>query len=331
MIAHLVGELEAAADIILCEGAMGLFDGTGAEGETGSSADLAQITGWPIVLIVDARGQGASVAALLRGFLKHWPSITISGVIFNRVSSDRHGLLLADAAGRHLPTLACLGTLPADPALTMPSRHLGLVPAEELGETEQILDRSATLIGRAVDLQRLTALAKISVLRAAAPTTAVPRLGRHIAIARDRAFCFTYPATLQGWQLAGAELSFFSPIADEKPDCDADAIYLPGGYPELWADRIEAAENFVTALRRAAAEGKSVYGECGGYMVLGDTLIDRDGRARRMAGLLPLVASFAERRLHLGYRSATLLQDAPLGVAGTGFRAHEFHYATIMS
>ena len=128
-LAALVAELEAGADIVLCEGVMGLFDGTGRDGEAGSTAELARVTGWPVVLVVDARGQGASVAALLHGFASHQPSVPLSGVIFNRVSSERHGALLAGAAARHLPRLACLGALPADPGLVLPSRHLGLVPA----------------------------------------------------------------------------------------------------------------------------------------------------------------------------------------------------------
>jgi cobyrinic acid a,c-diamide synthase len=330
-LARLVGELEAAADIVLCEGAMGLFDGTGSQGDNGSSADLARVTGWPIVLIVDARGQGASVAALLRGFVSHDPSIAISGVIFNRVSSDRHAALLAAVTARHLPSFACLGVLPADAALAMPSRHLGLVPADEAGETEGIIDRCATLIGRTVDLQRLMSLPRSSVLRAGAPTSILPGLGRHIAVARDRAFCFAYPAVSEGWRLGGAELSYFSPLADQPPDRAADAVYLPGGYPELWAGQLEGAATFVSGLRRAVAEGKPVYGECGGYMVLGEALIDAEGRSRRMAGLLPLVTSFAERRLHLGYRGATLLGNVPVGAVGASFRAHEFHYATTIS
>jgi cobyrinic acid a,c-diamide synthase len=134
---------------------------------------------------------------------------------------------------------------------------------------------------------------------------------------------------LDGWRSQHAELVFFSPLANEMPDDGADAVYLPGGYPELWADRLSSTEIFMTGLRRAAARGVMIYGECGGYMVLGDALIDREGRSRRMSGLLPLVTSFAERRLHLGYRRAILRTGTPLGTAGAGFRGHEFHYATI--
>ncbi len=328
-LAALVGKLEASADIVLCEGVMGLFDGTGSDGEAGSTAELARVTGWPIVLVVDARGQGASVAALLHGFASYQPSTPLAGAIFNRVSSERHGALLVAAANRHLPRLACLGYVPADPGLAVPSRHLGLVPAGENGDIEAVIERCAAHIGASVDVEWLLSLALGSVLTAAAGAAPVPPLGRRIAVARDEAFCFAYQAVLEAWRNEGAELAFFSPLADEPPDAAADAVYLPGGYPELWADRLASAEVFMTGLRRAAANGTAVYGECGGYMVLGDALIDREGRRRRMSGLLSLVTSFADRRLHLGYRRAILRIRSPLGTAGAVFRGHEFHYATI--
>ena len=149
-------------------------------------------------------------------------------------------------------------------------------------------------------------------------------------MARDDAFRFAYPAVLEGWRRAGAELTFFSPLTDEPPEPAADAVYLPGGYPELWAGRLAAADVFRACLRRAAAGGKPIYGECGGYMVLGEALIDADGRRHPMTGLLPLVTSFAERRLSLGYRCVALLGGGPLGACGARFRGHEFHYATVV-
>jgi len=329
-LARLVAELEAAADIVLCEGVMGLFDGTGAEGEVGSTAELARATGWPVVLIVDAHGQGASVAALLRGFAAHQLGVPLAGVVFNRVSGERHGALLAAAVARHLPFLACLGALPADPALTLPSRHLGLVPAGELEQADAVINDCAAQIGLAVDVDRLLQLARSSILATAARPGHISPLGQHIAVARDQAFCFAYPALLDGWRGYGASLTFFSPLADEPPDPTADSVYLAGGYPELWAERLASAEAFIAGLRQAAADRKPVYGECGGYMVLGDGLIDAEGHKHRMTGLLPLVTSFAERRLHLGYRCATLLGERPLGAVGTRFRGHEFHYATVV-
>jgi cobyrinic acid a,c-diamide synthase len=328
-LAGLVAGLEATADLILCEGVMGLFDGTGAEGETGSTAELARLTGWPVVLVVDAHGQGASVGALLRGFATHEPAAPIVGVIFNRVASTRHHAVLEGATARHLPDLACLGALPSDPALILPSRHLGLVPAGEPADAERVIDHTAALIGASLDVDRLSNLARSSTLDDAPPTRGIPPLGRRIAVARDDAFRFAYPVLMEGWRREGAELVFFSPLANEPPDAAADAVYLPGGYPELWAGRLAAAEAFAIGLRGAAANGKPVYGECGGYMVLGEYLIDAEGRRQRMAGLLPLTTSFADRRLHLGYRGATLLASGPLGAAGSHFRGHEFHYATV--
>jgi cobyrinic acid a,c-diamide synthase len=328
-LAGLVAELQSRADIVLCEGVMGLFDGTGRDGEAGSTAELARVTGWPVVLVVDAKGQGASVAALLHGFAGHQPWVPLAGVIFNRISSERHRALLAGAAARHLPGLACLGTLPADPALVLPSRHLGLVPAGENSDADAVIERCAAHIGASVDVGRLLSLARGSVLAAPARAVPMPPLGRRIAVARDEAFRFAYHTLLEAWRSDGADLTFFSPLADEPPDADADAVYLPGGYPELWADRLASAGAFMTGLRRAAVNGVVIYGECGGYMVLGDALIDREGHSRRMSGLLPLVTSFAERRLHLGYRRAILRIGTPLGAAGTVFRGHEFHYATI--
>jgi cobyrinic acid a,c-diamide synthase len=330
-VAGIVAALEAEAELVLCEGVMGLFDGTGADGETGSTAALAQLTGWPVVLVVDARRQGASAAALVAGFAHHDPAVPLAGVIFNRVAGPRHRSLLETAMARHLPGLPCLGALPQDPELAMQERHLGLVPAGEQTAADTIIERAAAAIEAAVDIDRLLALARPGTLGGATPALPLPPLGQSIAIARDAAFAFAYPAVLAGWRRAGAALSCFSPLADEPPDPAADAIFLPGGYPELHAGALAAAECFLAGMRRAAAAGAAIYGECGGYMVLGEALIDASGQAHRMAGLLPLVTSFAVRRLHLGYRVVQLLGDGPLGRRDTGFRGHEFHYATTLS
>lgn len=327
-IAALVAEIEESAAIVLCEGVMGLFDGTGPDGEAGSTAELARLTGWPVVLIVDARGQGASVAALLRGFLAHQRQLQVAGVIFNRVSSGRHAELLESAVARHVPLLARLGALPYDPALVLPSRHLGLVPAGEASGAELAIERCAERIGVALDVDRVLASARSSVVVAGERAAPIRPLGRRMAVARDDAFCFAYSTILDGWRREGAELCFFSPLADEPPEPDADAVYLPGGYPELWAGCLSCAERLHAGLRQAASDGKPIYGECGGYMVLGDALVDAEARHWQMTGLLPLVTSFAERRLQLGYRCVALQANGPLGAVGTCFRGHEFHYAT---
>jgi cobyrinic acid a,c-diamide synthase len=327
-IAGLVSQLEASAEHILCEGVMGLFDGAGMEAK-GSTADLAAATGWPVVLVVDVRGQAASVAALLRGFAGHRADLPLAGVILNRVGGARHRRMIETAIAAALPDLPILGAVPRADALALPERHLGLVPAGEHAALGVFLDRAADCIAAHLDIASLLALARPSRLGAAPPPELLPLLGRRIAVARDDAFVFAYPTVLDGWRRGGADISFFAPLADEAPEAESDAVYLPGGYPELHGGRLAANARFLGGLRAAAGRSAAVYGECGGYMVLGEALIDSDGARHAMAGLLPLVTSFKARRLHLGYRALRLIAEGPLGAAGDRFRGHEFHYASI--
>ncbi len=327
----LVAQLERRAAHVICEGVMGLFDGAGAAA-AGSTADLAALTGWPVVLIVDAHGQGASAAALVRGFATHRPDVTLAGIIFNRVSSERHRVILSDALAASLPMLPVLGAVPRGDGLALPARHLGLVPAGEHAALDAFLDRAADHVAAAIDVAALLAVARRSSLPAPSERVQpLAPLGRHIAVARDAAFAFLYPSVLEGWMRGGAELSFFSPLADEAPASAADAVYLPGGYPELHGETLAGNSAFLSGLRAAANRQATIYGECGGYMTLGETLIDGAGIAHRMAGLLPLATSFAARRRHLGYRIFRLAAATPLGAAGALFRGHEFHYASIVS
>jgi cobyrinic acid a,c-diamide synthase len=328
-LAALVTELERDAELVLCEGVMGLFDGAGPDGESGSTAELARVTGWPVVLIVDAGGQGASIAALIAGFACHDRRVPLAGVILNRVASTRHRDLLTDAIARHLPDVPVVGVMSKDEKLTSSSRYLGLVPAKE-ANAGAVIEAAARQIAANFEIGGLMALARPSRLGAASGYPGLRPLGQRIVVARDDAFLFAYEATLAGWRRQGAEISFFSPLADKAPHPGADAIFLPGGYPELHAGKLAAAQRFLAALREAAAINKAIYGECGGYMVLGEGMIDADGRRHRMAGLLPLVTSFVTPRRHLGYRVATLLLPGPLGAARTRFRGHEFHYASVV-
>ncbi len=328
-IAATVAALAAQADLVLCEGAMGLFDGVDARG-TGSCADLASLLGWPVVLIVDAGAQAASAAALVRGFVQHRDDVDVAAVIFNRVGSAKHARLLDEAVAASLPRIARLGAIARHAGLALPERHLGLVQAREQPDLDSLIDRAADLVTAALDLDALVALARPARAPAqdARPAT-MPPLGQRIAVARDDAFAFAYPAMLDGWRRAGAEIVAFSPLADEAPDAKADAVFLPGGYPELHAGRLAANLTFLEGLRAAAARGAAVYGECGGYMVLGRTLTDAAGDPRAMAGLLPVATSFAARRLSLGYRAVKLARPTPFGARGTAYRGHEFHYATV--
>ena len=250
-------------------------------------------------------------------------------MVFNQVASTAHRAMVERACLAQSQDLPLLGWIPRDPLLALPERHLGLVQAGEIGALDTMLNGAAKLIEENLDMERLISLARPSALSGSVLSPPLPPLGQHIAVARDDAYAFAYPAILNGWRQAGAELSFFSPLADEAPDKQADAVYLPGGYPELHAGRLAATIRFLPELRRLAENGKWIYGECGGYMTLGQALQDQDGQYHAMGGLLPVITSFAKRRLHLGYRQCRLAANTPFGRPGALFRGHEFHYATI--
>ena len=324
-LAALIADLQRNASAIVAEGVMGLFDG--APDGRGSAADLSRRTGWPVVLVVDAAGMAASVAALVHGFASYDPEIPVAGVIFNRTGSKRHGELLRRAMQPlGIPVFGCVTR---NELLELPNRHLGLVQAREHPDLEGFLARAAGQVGREVDTEALLAAARPARFEPLEEGHGLPVLGRRIAVARDDAFAFCYPWVLDAWRRAGCEISFFSPLDDQPPDADADAVYLPGGYPELHAAQLAAAGRFKAALGRCAGRGAVVYGECGGYMVLGERLIDGDGVPHRMAGLLPVQTSFASPRLSLGYREVALAGDGVLGRKGARFRGQEFHFASV--
>ena len=315
------------ADLILCEGLMGLFDGVpAAPGRSGSSADIAAAFGWPVILVLDVSGQSQSAAATALGCAALDRRLGIAGVVLNRIGSMRHQMLATQAIERI--GLPVLGALRRAPEITLPERHLGLVQATETAELDLTLDRLAGFIEPQIDVDQLLSLAAPSRVDGFEAAPAFKPPGQRLAIARDGAFSFLYPHLLQGWRAAGAELSFFSPLADEAPPPDCDFCWLPGGYPELYAGQIAAATRFLDGTR-GFAESRPVHGECGGYMVLGRGLIDAGGTHHQMLGLLGLSTSFEKRRLTLGYREAELLADTPLGPRGVKLRGHEFHYATI--
>jgi len=330
MRAQLIGSLiethSAGADLCLVEGVMGLFDGVAERGQcgNGSTADLAALTGWPVILVLDVAAQAETAAAVALGCKTYRDDIAIAGVILNRVAGERHQRLVADAMARR--DLPVLGALSRDDDLALPERHLGLVQAAETGELETRLDRIADAVAAAVRLDDVVAAAGSLQLphNGSAPPLLPP--GQRIALAQDRAFSFLYPHVVAGWRQAGAEIVPFSPLADEAPDAACDAVWLPGGYPELNAAALARARAFKAGMGAAAARGAPIHGECGGYMVLGTGLETADGTRHEMLGLLGLETSFAKRRLHLGYRRARCRAGA---LAGEELYGHEFHYATV--
>jgi cobyrinic acid a,c-diamide synthase len=316
------------AELVLAEGSMGLFDGVARAGATGNgaSADIARRMGWPVVLVLDVSGQAQSAAATALGFSRFDPTVPIAGVILNRVASPRHERLAR--AGMDAMGIRVFGCLPRRGDLTLPERHLGLVQAVEHPDLDARIADYAAFLAAHVDLAALREAAGSNERGSVAPPSIHPPAQR-IALARDEAFSFTYPHLLDRWRAAGAEILPFSPLADDVPAADADLVWLPGGYPELHAGRLAAAGRFRAALHAHAAD-RPVHGECGGYMALGEALIDADGVRHAMAGLLGLVTSYAQRRMHLGYRRAVLHAPVAAMDAGTALAGHEFHYSTIL-
>ena len=306
---------EIDADIIIVEGVMGLFDGP--DGANGSTADLAETLALPIVLVIDAAKQAQSVAAVVHGFSTFRPSLNVAGVILNRVASDRHAKMISDSLHSRI-----LGIMRQNDSLIWPSRHLGLIQAQENQQLEAFIESAAAGVSRETFLDKINESATIFTNRNFESQKPMPPLAQNIAIASDLAFAFAYPHLLNDWRKQGAELSYFSPLNNETPK--GDAVFIPGGYPELHAGKLASNTVFLSALR---SHKGLIYGECGGYMVLGDAIVDADGTSHAMAGLLPVTTSFAKRKLQLGYRQLKPLS----GPWTSNLRGHEFHYSTITS
>ncbi|MGR3491846.1 MAG: cobyrinate a,c-diamide synthase [Shimia sp.] len=302
---------------LIVEAAMGLFDGAGIEGR-GSAADVAKRFDLPVVLVIDCARAAHSIGALVHGFVAHDPRVRFAGLILNRVGSVRHAAMLRHTLADAPPVL---GVIPRHDAFAHPSRHLGLVQAGERDDLADWLRSAAATLSSHMPCKDTVH----AWCPPASDWTPPPPPAQRIAVARDEAFAFAYPHLLRDWQAAGAEVRPFSPLADEAVP-DADFVFLPGGYPELHAGRLAHNSVFMRSLRNAA-QSSVIYGECGGYMVLGDTLKDADGTTHAMAGLLRLETSFATRKLHLGYRAA----ETPFpGIEG-GWRGHEFHHSVEVS
>ena len=308
--------LASGALPLIIEGAMGLFDGALPDGK-GSTADLARILGLPIVLVLDVASQAQSVAAVALGFSQLAPDIKIAGLILNKVASPRHNRMLCTAL--EPLGIPILGSVYRQTDLETPSRHLGLVQAQELEQLENFLDTTANMVSEAVDINQLLSLMS-NINQPSSIPKLLPPPAQSIAIAKDAAFSFSYPHLLREWHNMGAEISFFSPLENQAPKL-ADLIFLPGGYPELHAEKLANADIFKKAMKSAL----SVYGECGGYMAMGEGLVDAYGTRHEMLGLLSLETSFANRKLNLGYRNLT-----PKRLWSIPLTGHEFHYATTL-
>jgi cobyrinic acid a,c-diamide synthase len=296
------------ADVILIEGVMGLYDGTP------SSADLARAFDVPVMAVIDASAMAQTAGAVVHGLRDYGP-VRMAGVIANRIASEGHAAMVAAS----LRDIALFASLPRQ-ARSLPERHLGLVLPGEVDDLDNLLDELAgQLAFDEAAWQRLAPTPIVIPPACEAPAQALA--GKSIAVARDRAFMFLYPANLDTLRSLGATLRFFSPLADEPVPDDADAVYLPGGYPELHAQALSQASAWQASIQAAHRAGVPILAECGGMMALADTLVDQDGVAWPMAGLLPGRVAMQARLAGLGPQGL----PTPQGV----LRGHTFHYSRL--
>ncbi|MEH2122458.1 cobyrinate a,c-diamide synthase [Nostoc sp.] len=315
------------SEYALVEGVMGLFDGIGHGQEKQKSTDfastahIARLLDLPVVLVIDCSRLSGSVAAIAHGYESFDPRIKIAGVVLNRVGSDRHLSLLKDSL--EPLQLAILGVLRRQDNITIPDRHLGLVPTAELPELNALIDRLADLGDTCFDWQRLLPLLKSKPLPHP-PDPPHPPSSIRIAVARDRAFNFYYQDNLDLLQNLGAELVFWSPLEDAGIPKDVQGMYFGGGFPEVFAQQLAENTSVRDAVKTAILKGMPTVAECGGLMYLCEQIIDFEGKSWSMAGVLPTSAVMGGR-LTLGYRRAVALQDNLLVKAGTTVYGHEFH------
>ncbi|WP_037087526.1 cobyrinate a,c-diamide synthase [Neorhizobium vignae] len=329
LLRHLARGQAEDAELLLIESAMGLFDGiVSEENRSGAASDLARLFHLPVLLVLDVSGQSQTAGAIAYGFAHYDPTVKIAACVLNRAGSERHKKLCGDAI--QAAGIPVVGTVLRDPSLILPERHLGLVQASEHPEMDAHIERLADAMEASLDLDAIYAAAKPFNIPSGSTEKSLRPPGQRIALAQDAAFTFLYPHLMREWRSAGAEVVPFSPLADEAPPAGCDVCWLPGGYPELHAGKLANAEKFKSGLTRFA-ETKPVHGECGGYMVLGETLEDADGVTHVMTGLLSHRTSFAKRKMNLGYRQAELSEDSPIGRRGDTIRGHEFHYASVVS
>lgn len=322
-------------DLAVVEGGMGLFDGREGNAGTipqGSTAELALWLDAPVVLVINVQGQGQSVAVVIKGFEDFHPRLRVAGIIFNRTGSARHTRLLARAVETHCRARV-LGSIPRAAEITIPERHLGLQTADDFQGSSSFWDRLASFITEHVDLAALLTLAHTAGKLPQAPQCAkAPTQRQHIrlGVAQDAAFCFFYHDNFQRLRDAGAELAFFSPLADAGLPNDLDALWIGGGYPELRAEALATNVTMCENVRRFAAAGRPIYAECGGLMYLCKTLHDTAALSHFMVEVFPFTTRMTPRWRALGYREITATPGNPFFPVGLRLRGHEFHYSEIV-
>jgi cobyrinic acid a,c-diamide synthase len=321
------------ADIAVIEGVMGLFDGSNWHDERASTAQIAKLLRAPVLLVVDIAGAARSAAAVVLGCQHFDPDLTLRGVVLNFAGSEGHANGCAEAITT-ITGVPVLGWLPRDSKLQIPERHLGLVPGGEQLDSSSLIARIADAVTERFDLAAVTEIARTAVEMPGTSELAPVSLRQPgvrrpaIAVARDEAFCFYYPENLELLIEAGAAIEFFSPLRGERPSPHIAGVYLGGGYPELHASELAFNTGLWHTLQDLRLRDAPIYAECGGFMVLTQSLIDCEGRSWPMAGLIPGVARMTDKLAALGYRHATALRPNLLSNGGDVLRGHEFRYST---
>lgn len=313
------------SDLCLVEGVMGLYDGLGHDFDNGSSAHLARVLDAPVVLVIDGRGVSTSAAALVKGFKELDSRVNLAGVIINQVSGERHYQLIREAI-ESLTQVRCYGYVEKNSAISLESRHLGLIPSIETEDLERKLELLALSMTKTVDLPGLLKLSERASPMAALPFAApAGHYPVRIGLARDEAFNFYYEDNLDLLRIYGVEWVPFSPIHDAVLPEGLGGIYIGGGFPEVFAEQLSQNTTMLSSIRQAAQSGIPLFAECGGYMYLMEAIRDFEGRIHSMTGILTGTAAMTKRLQRFGYVSVTLASDSLFGPAGTTLRGHEFH------
>jgi cobyrinic acid a,c-diamide synthase len=320
------------SDISVIEGVMGMFDGKDPSTDEGSTADIGRILEAPVILIVNIASMARSAAAIVKGFQQFGQGDNIVGIIVNRAGSEGHYGMVKQAIEQEC-AVPVLGYLPRDASIELPERHLGLVPSIERGEMRPFFDKLAEQVAAYVNLEQLLEVAVAptvesrSLLFTDANTTSPKRV--KIAVAKDAAFHFYYPENLELLEDAGAECVFFSPLAGEEVPSDADGLYIGGGFPEEFAERLGADEQVKASFRKRIGDGLPTLAECGGFMYLTEQIVDTTGNAYTMVGLVPGKVTMQKKLAALGYREIKGMHEDNFLLSSEGkARGHEFHYSS---
>ena len=320
-------ETASRADISVIEGVMGLYDG--GRGGISSTAEISKLLDAPVILVIDAKSMGTSAAAVALGFREFDKTINFAGVILNRLGSDSHKKMIVDALNKLV--IKCFGAIKRNDEFILPERHLGLIPTTEITSPQSLvhspLQKICAAVEEQIDIDALIALAKNSSAFEVPDTQPLNPYTLKVAVAKDEAFSFYYGESLRELERLGVEIEFFSPLNDKTLPENICGLIIGGGFPEMFAARLEENKNLRAEIFNAAENGLPIFAECGGFMYLMKNLIDFDGKSFEMCGVLDGSATMTNKLQTVGYVEAEILSDCVIGKAGDKIRAHEFHFS----